>query len=65
MCLNMLKEVYYMNTSNIKNYKPKDFAELLGVSVKTVERYQTSGSFTGSNGSIVNKRSKSRTLSSG
>lgn len=24
-----------MNTSNITNYKPKDFAELLGVSVKT------------------------------
>ena len=23
-----------MNTSNITNYKPKDFAELLGVSVK-------------------------------
>ncbi len=25
-----------MNTSNITNYKPKDFAELLGVSVKNV-----------------------------
>ena len=25
-----------MNTSNITNYKPKDFAELLGVSVKTL-----------------------------
>ena len=24
-----------MNTSNITNYKPKEFAELLGVSVKT------------------------------
>ena len=23
-----------MNTTNITNYKPKDFAELLGVSVK-------------------------------
>ena len=23
-----------MNTSNITNYKPKDFAELLGISVK-------------------------------
>lgn len=23
-----------MNTSNITNYKPKDFSELLGVSVK-------------------------------
>ena len=27
-----------MNTSNITNYKPKDFAELLGVSVKTLQR---------------------------
>ena len=26
-----------MNTSNITNYKPKDFAELLGVSVKTLQ----------------------------
>ena len=25
-----------MNTSNITNYKPKDFAELLGVSVKNI-----------------------------
>ena len=29
-----LKESTTMNTSNITNYKPKDFAELLGVSVK-------------------------------
>lgn len=28
-----------MNTSNVKNYKPKDFAELLGVSVKTLQRW--------------------------
>ena len=27
-----------MNTSKITNYKPKDFAELLGVSVKTLQR---------------------------
>ena len=27
------KEYMNMNTSNITNYKPKDFAELLGVSV--------------------------------
>ncbi|CBL39480.1 hypothetical protein CL2_26550 [Anaerostipes hadrus] len=27
-----------MNTSNITNYKPKDFAEFLGVSVKTLQR---------------------------
>ena len=30
-----------MNTSNITNYKPKDFAELLGVSVKTLQRLKT------------------------
>ena len=28
-----------MNTSNITNYKPKDFAELLGVSVKILYRW--------------------------
>ena len=28
-----------MNTLNITNYKPKDFAELLGVSVKTLQRW--------------------------
>ena len=28
-----------MNTSNIINYKPKEFAELLGVSVKTLQRW--------------------------
>ena len=28
-----------MNTSNITNYKQKDFAELLGVSVKTLQRW--------------------------
>ena len=27
-----------MDTSNITNYKPKDFAELLGVSVKTFHK---------------------------
>ena len=32
-----------MNTSNIKNYKPKDFAELLGVSVKTLQRWDRDG----------------------
>ena len=32
-----------MNTSNIKNYKPKDFAELLGVSVKTLQRWDREG----------------------
>ena len=32
-----------MNTSNITNYKPKDFAELLGVSVKTLQRWDHDG----------------------
>lgn len=32
-----------MNTSNIANYKPKDFAELLGVSVKTLQRWDRGG----------------------
>ena len=31
------------NTSNITNYKPKDFAELLGVSVKTLQRWDREG----------------------
>lgn len=29
-------EVKAMNTSNIINYKPKEFAELLNVTVKTL-----------------------------
>ena len=32
-----------MNTPNITNYKPKDFAELLGVSVKTLQRWDREG----------------------
>ena len=32
-----------MNTKNITNYKPKDFAELLGVSVKTLQRQDREG----------------------
>ena len=32
-----------MNTSNITNYKPKDFAELLGVPVKTLQRWDREG----------------------
>ncbi len=32
-----------MNMSNITNYKPKDFAELLGVSVKTLQRWDRDG----------------------
>ena len=32
-----------MNMSNITNYKPKDFDELLGVSVKTLQRWDRDG----------------------
>ena len=32
-----------MNTKKITNYKPKDFAELLGVSVKTLQRWDRDG----------------------
>ena len=32
-----------MNTSNITNYKLCDFAELLGVSVKTLQRWDREG----------------------
>lgn len=32
-----------MNTSNVKNYKPKDFAEFIGVSVKTLQRWDREG----------------------
>ena len=32
-----------MNTSNITNYNPKDFAELLGVSVKSLQRWDRDG----------------------
>lgn len=32
-----------MDTSNITNYKPKDFAELIGVSVKTLQRWDREG----------------------
>ena len=34
---------YIMDTSNITNYKPKDFAELLGVSIKTLQRWDREG----------------------
>lgn len=33
----------FMNTSNVTNYKPKDFAALLGVSVKTLQRWDREG----------------------
>lgn len=32
-----------MNLSNTTNYKPKDFAELIGVSVKTLQRWDRDG----------------------
>ena len=32
-----------MNVAHITNYKPKDFAELLGVSVKTLQRWDREG----------------------
>lgn len=32
-----------MNKSNITNYKPKDFAGLLGVLVKTLQRWNKEG----------------------
>ena len=32
-----------MNTSNVKNYKPKDFSALLGVSVRTLQRWDREG----------------------
>ena len=42
MCLSVLiytQEVILINTKHITNYKPKDFAELLRVSVKTLQRW--------------------------
>ena len=42
MCLRGLicaQGVILMNSKHITNYKPKDFAELLGVSVKTLQRW--------------------------
>ena len=43
MCYNILMDGIIMSTSNITNYKPKDFAELLGVSVKTLQRWDREG----------------------
>lgn len=34
-------EVKAMNTSNITNYKPKEFAEFLNVTVKTLQRWDS------------------------
>ena len=41
-----------MNTSNFTNYKPKDFSELLGVSVKRWDREETFQA----NGTPTNRR---------
>ena len=54
MCLNVLKGGI-MNTSNIMNYKPKEFAELLGVSVKTLQRWDREGTLT-ANRTPTNRR---------
>ena len=46
MCLRGLicaQGVILMNSKHITNYKPKDFAELLGVSVKTLQRWDREG----------------------
>lgn len=46
MFANMFKYTqwrYIMNTSNITNYKPKEFAELIGVSFKTLQRWDREG----------------------
>lgn len=32
-----------MNTSNMNNYKPKEFAEMVGVTVKTLQRWDREG----------------------
>lgn len=42
MCLYILIVAYYEHI-NITNYKPIDFAELLGVSVKTLQRWDREG----------------------
>ena len=44
-----------MNTSNINNDKPKDFAELVGVSVKTLQRWDREGTLT-ANRTPTNRR---------
>ena len=38
-----MERVNRMNTSNITNYKPSAFAKLLGVSVKTLQRWDREG----------------------
>ena len=43
MIFYVYKRSVFMNIKNITNYKPKDFAELLGVSVKTLQRWDRDG----------------------
>ena len=38
-----------MNILNITNYKPKEFAELLNVSVKTLQRWNRNKSYSKQN----------------
>ena len=39
----MYSQRYIVNTSNITYYKPKEFAEWLGVSVKALQRWDREG----------------------
>ena len=43
MIFYVYKRSVFMNIKYITNYKPKDFAELLGVSVKTLQRWDRDG----------------------
>ena len=44
-----------MNTSNITNYKPSEFAKLVGVSVKTLQRWDREGILK-ANRTLTNRR---------
>ena len=43
MYLNILRGGIVMNVTHITNYKPKDFAELIGISVKTLQQWDKEG----------------------
>ena len=45
-----------MNTPNIKNYKPKDFAVLVGVSVKNLQRWDREGTLKANKSSCVESK---------
>ena len=56
MCLKVLmytKEVILTNTKHITNYKPKDFAELLGVSVKTLQCWDRDNILKAKTGALI------------